>query len=203
MKTIHKILVAVVLVVVGVVVYQQVAKPMLDDRMVARTVIMPIENEPLGFGFRYPSGETAYTLIEPPVPTTTSSGLQKAYLLFDTAAYQSFEVTADTETPPSVSVFVFALPSEDNDDIDRKTQLQTWIEAHAPFTSYGLKTTELEVTELDGVLAYHYRAEGLYQQEVYVAMYRDHVYVFTGQFIAEEDAIRTMFNDLVASAVFY
>lgn len=202
MKRIHIVALAVIVVAVAVVIYQQVAKPMLDDRMVARTVIMPIQNKQLGVEFRYPSGETAYTVVEPLVPTTTSSGLQKVYLLFDTVAYQAFDPTAGTETPPSVSVFVFTVPPEPDETIDRHTQLQQWIEAHGSFTSYGLKTTDLEAVELDGALAYRYQATGLYQQEVYVSMYRDHVYVFTGQYNAEDDAIRSMFRDLIASVVF-
>ncbi|MCA9354818.1 MAG: hypothetical protein KC877_04835 [Candidatus Kaiserbacteria bacterium] len=198
-----KYVVAVIIIVgiVGYALYTQLIKPTLDDRMVSAVVPMTIQNEDLAFAFTYPSGEAGYTLIEPPVPTTTASGLQKVYLLMDTQEYIAFQQSESAETPPTVSVFVVKMPDVEVEG-DRETRLIAWAEQYPQFSSYAVKNDDTEHYDLDGVDAIRYSTDGLYRQQVYLASYRGNAYVFVGQYNDDADGIRDMYLHLVNSVTF-
>lgn len=207
MKKIYSVsLVVTVLLIIGVIVYTQIVKPALDNRTITDTAIMPVKNLDLDFGFTYPSGESGFALIEPPVPTTTSDGLQKVYVLMDTQEYVLFQSNPDQgETPPSVSVLVVKMPvlSDELETTDRLTRLKAWAELYPQYSSATIRTGQQEIVDLDGVPAIRYSTDGLYQQEVYLVSYKGNVYVFTGQFDSESDTIHSMFMELIRSVEFY
>jgi hypothetical protein len=199
------LLVVVGLVLGGVFLYQQLIRPQLDNRTVTTVAPMKITNEVLGVEFTYPSGENGYSLIEPPIPEGNSDGLQKVYLIMGTQAYIEHQSLVDTETPPSVSVFVFTMPESlpGSEGVDRSAKLLIWAETYARYSSYALRTTEPETVEVDGVRAIRYQTDGLYNQSVYLMSYQGKVYMFTGQYDSVEDEIYQMFNELIASVTFY
>lgn len=197
-----------VLVAVGILLYQQVIKPQLDNRTVSVVVPMLIENEDLSFAFTYPSGEDAYSLIEPPLPPETSNGLKKAYLIMDTKAYLEYQdLDEASEAPPAVSVFVFerldevlGVAPEDS----RAAKLEAWAKHYDAYTSFSVdkRTAEPEAITVDGVKGIRYETDGLYQQQIYLLDHQGNVYMFVGQYNEKTDATYSMFNDLMASVMF-
>ncbi len=208
MKKTYIILGVILLVLVSILVYVKVVKPQLDNRTVTAVVPTTIENEEMAFAFTYPSGEEGYTLIEPQVSTSSDSIIKEVYLLLDTKEYISFQgEEVDGEAPATVSIFVTTLPkeveTEGAEEVSRVDRLRKWAEQNAPLSSYNLKTSEPEQIELDGIATLKYKTDGLYKQEVYLSTYKGNVYVFTGQYNEETDAIRIMFTNLMNSVMFY
>ncbi|MEY3784391.1 MAG: hypothetical protein RLZZ230_713 [Candidatus Parcubacteria bacterium] len=206
MKKIYIISGIILLIGVGFLVYSKVINPYLDSRTVTAVVPTTIENTDMDFAFTYPSGEEGYTVIEPPIATTSTDGIKKIYLILNTAEYITFQ-TADAggEAPPLISIFVIDLP-EVADDIeapDKITVLRTWAEQNPQLSSYSFRTSEPEEIEIDGVKALRYRTDGSYKQEVYLASHKGRVYVLTGQYQDEPDSIRAIFTNLIASLTFY
>lgn len=204
MKKQFVILLIAVLALVGFFLYKQVVKPQLDNRTVATIVPTPISNETLGFGFTYPSGETGFSMIEPPVPEGNTDGLQKVYLLMSTEDYIEYQQIEQMDTPPSVSVFVFTMPAQSSstENLSRLDELKLWAETHSRYSSYSLRTTEPEIVKIDGVTGLSYATDSVYRQQVYLISYRNMVYVFTGQYQSEADQIREMFTGLISSVIF-
>lgn len=190
--------------IVGLVLYVQIIKPKLENRMIDTVVPATITSQTFPLEFTYPSGTSAYTLIEPPVPTTTSSGLQKVYLIIDNQSYLDFQADKKMKTPPTVSILIFQKPesTEKDKEMKRSELLKVWAEQHPQYTSFDQKTVEPEIVELDGVGALHYLADGVYQQEIYVAAYDHNTYVFTGQFEDEASDIHNMFAEMMQSVIF-
>lgn len=192
----------VLLLVVGYVSYAYVIQSYLDNRMIPAEVSMTITNDALGLSFVYPSGGNAFALIEPPVAST--SEFKQVYLLLENEAYQQYDATdSPTDAPPTVSIFVFDMPQRSDAEADagRVSRIQNWAINHPQYSSFPLIIGEPEVVEVDGATALRYQAAGLYQQEVYLVSYRKNLFVFTGQFTDETDAIRIMFNELIDSVV--
>ncbi len=205
MKKIYIIASIILLLTVGFIVYSKVIKVYLDDRTISAVVPTTIENQTLDFAFTYPSGEAGYTVIEPPVSTTTSDGIQKIYLILNTAEYITFQsTTTGGKAPPLISVFVVTLPeiSDDAETPSRVTILRNWAEQTPRLSSFASRTNEPEEVEIDGVKALRYRTEGSYKQEVYLAYHHGRAYIFTGQFTEDTDTIRTTFTDLISSLAF-
>jgi hypothetical protein len=120
------------------------------------------------------------------------------------AAFQSAE--AGGETPASINVFVFTLEDvevpEGTEKPERITRLQNWAADNTALTSFSQALNTPDIVEIDGLKALHYRADGLYQQDVYLASYRGLVYMFVGQFNEETDLTYTAFQSLIASVSF-
>lgn len=195
-------IVGTIIALVGIIslIYLKIISPYLDDRTVSTTFPVTIHDDFGDFTFSYPAGEKAYTLVEPPVPTTTSTGLQKVYIILNTQDYIALE-DSDIDTPPTVSVFVFQRIESDEEGT-RLEKLQFWIEQFSQFSSYSSRVDEPEVIDIDGIPTMRYHTEGTYKQEVYVSTYRGIIYVFTGQYENESDEIFNMFTKLISSVVY-
>jgi hypothetical protein len=198
---------AVVVVIVGVM----IVRPWLQNRTVAVTTNETILRPELNISFSFPSGEEAYTYIEPPLDkATTTGGPIAAFIMMRTQAYMEFQSAEYArETPPSMSLFVFNKPEESatsvasgTPDVDRTTRLRDWTVAHDSLTSYSLAKGVPEEVDIDGVKALHYQTDGLYLQEVYVAFNRGKYYLIVGQYDGEADPQRTVFQELVKSITF-
>ena len=205
MKRILIFVVLTLTILVGFMLYTQVVKPTLDNRTVATVVPMKIEATDLKFEFTYPSGESAYTLIEPPVPPETSDGLAKIYIMMKNEDYQAFSSESDLkETPPTVTVFVLKeIKDPNNLDEDRQSRLMKWAESNPQYTSYSLRNTEPEEVSIDGVKALRYTSSGNYESEVYLVSNRGNIYVLVGQYTEESDDGLIMLKDLINTVSFY
>lgn len=200
MRNLYTIGTIITLIVVGFLVYAKAIKPYMDNQTEPTVFPMTIYNEVGNFYFTYLAGEEAYTLVEPSIPTTTSSGLQKVYIIINTQDYIAFENNV-IETPPTVSVFVFE-KLENDEDKNRLEEMQSWVEQFSQFSSYSLRVDEPEIIDIDGIPTIRYHTEGSYKQEVYVSSYRGIIYVFVGQYENETDEIHGMFIDLISSVVY-
>lgn len=184
--------------------YQQFTSYQLDQAAEA-VVKETVTNDELGLSFMYPTGETGFTLIEPPAG---ENGLLKAYLMMPTKAYQDLQASDDArETPASISVLIFTLDEEtlvgtSTERADRITRLQNWAIDNTSLTSFTTPKATPEIVEMDGLKAFHYQADGLYQQDIYLASYRGQVYMFATQYNEESDMTFTAFQELIASASF-
>ncbi|MCA9356791.1 hypothetical protein H6784_04800 [Candidatus Nomurabacteria bacterium] len=203
MKKIHLFAGIAVLVIVVLIGYTQLIKPKLDNRTVTTVVSTTITQPELDFEFTYPSGEEGYSLIEPPVTTSSGSELKKIYLMMPTENYIGYQGKEDSEdAPPTTSVFVFEDQSEEGDS-GRVTLLQNWANSHAGLTAFDQISTEAEVIELDGAKALHYQVEGTYKKDVYLVSHQGNVYLFVGQYKEAGDALQTEFTKVVNSVLFY
>tara|TARA_B100000508_G_scaffold105538_1_gene83719 strand:- start:6424 stop:7023 length:600 start_codon:yes stop_codon:yes gene_type:complete len=194
------ILFGIVIVAFVAAAYVLVIKPNFEDRTVATVATMTIDRPDLDLAFTYPSGESAYTLIEPPLEQP--GFIQGVFLLMPTPEYIDYQ-NGKGSPPTSVSVFVLEQPSDDNKEGGRIARLQRWAESNSQFSSFAAISSEPEVVELDGVKALRYNTSGVYDQEVYLVQYSGRIYVFTGQYENEEDAIRSMFTEFMSKVSFY
>lgn len=203
--TIAGVVAIAVLLVVGVL-WQQGS--FSKDTMVVAVAQETIDRPDLGLSFSYPSGEEAFSMVES-VATTTGNVLQ-AFVMMPSQEYFEFQANDKArETPPAMSVFVFKDDSATSTMMgtttvrfDRSERLRSWATTNTAFTSFTRPLAAPEVTEIDGVEALHYRADGLYQQDIYLASYQGRIYMFFAQFNSETDLTYTTFQDLIASVSF-
>ena len=130
----------------------------------------------------------------------------KSYLLMPTKEFEAYKSRTDVgEAPANISLFVFTLDTSANASTtgeSRISQLQTWATDNSSFTSIKLAKNTPDVVEIDGVKALHYKADGLYQQDIYLAAYRGYVYMFVSQYDAETDMTYTAFQELLQTVTF-
>jgi hypothetical protein len=163
-----------------------------------------VVNKALKLSFSYPGGPDGLSLIEPPM---LDNGVIKAYLLMPTDEYEMFQTTeTPKETPAAISVFVFGLEDEEvsssTQEISRITRLQNWAIDNTSLTSFTNPKTEPEIVELDGLKAFYYKVDGLYQQDIYLASYRGFIYMFAAQYDKESDITFRAFQELITSLSF-
>jgi hypothetical protein len=206
-----KLIVGGVLVVAVIIVGVMVVRPWLQNRTVAVTTNETIERPELNIAFTFPSGEDAYTYIEPTLDkNATTGGPIAAFILMRTDAYMELQKPDFVgETPPTMSLFVFNKPVESTStvasgtpDVDRITKLRNWTVAHDSLTSYSLAKNTPEEFDIDGVNTLHYQTDGLYLQDIYVAFNKGKYYLIVGQYDGEIDPQYTVFQELVKSIMF-
>lgn len=182
-------------------IYTQYLKPELDSRTVVVTTQMPVVSTVAPLQFKFPSGPDALALIEPPTGDVTETGIKEVYLLMDNKQYLEF---SKEEGVPPATISVFVLPyvdSAETDGLKRAEKLRAWAVANPQFSSWGAATTEPQSVEVDGVRAIAYKTESVYKQNVYVTLYNDDVYVFTGQYEKEGDTMQQMFTEILAEVI--
>ncbi len=184
--------------------------PQAKDRTVAVNTIEKIENRDLNFSFSYESGETALSSMEGLSDQTVNSSLLKMYVLMESVTLDEFNQAKEEgqgrEAPPSISVLVFerastteAVNSSSSTSFDK---IKQWAEANSQFTSINLAQGAIEDVEIDGASAIHYKADGLYPQDVYVVKYGKKMYLFVGQYLEEGDYMQTAYQKLMESVLF-
>jgi len=195
---------SIVLIAGVFVANQQVVQPLLDDRMIEDVVGASIVVEEYDFAFKYPSGVEGFALIEPPVATTSQS-LKKAYLMFEYSRYIKYQsAEAGSQTPPAVSVFVFALPEKTAAETgSRSERLLQWINENPQYTSFNKKVGETTEVEIDGASAIKYSTAGFFNQDFHIVSYSGNAYVFANQYEDVDDTNVAMYNDLINSVTFY
>jgi hypothetical protein len=185
---------------------QLVVQPLLTGKTIETVLETPVVVGEYDVAFTYPSGVEGFKLIEPPIETTSQS-LRKAYLLFEYSRFFNYQNTqAGSQTPPAVSVFVFALPEKTAADTgSRFERLLQWIDENPQYTSFNKKVGEITEVKIDGVVALKYSTVGLYSQDFHIVSYSGNAYIFASQYEAEAtaDVNRIMYNDLIASVTFY
>jgi hypothetical protein len=163
-----------------------------------------VNSKDFNISFSYPTGDNGLSLIEPP---NENQKFLKAYIMMPPASYESFVKSKMAgEAPASVSVFIFTLDdsvaSTTQEEPNRITRLQNWAKDNDAFSSFSQAKNTPDIVDLDGVNAVHYRAGGLYQQDIYLASYHGYVYMFVGQYDTEKDITFTALQQLIASVVF-
>jgi hypothetical protein len=194
----------VVLIAGAYVANEQVVRPMLDDKMVEDVVGAPILVDEYDFAFKYPSGVEGFALVEPPVASTSLS-LKKAYLMFEYSQYLEYQNSEQVgQTPPAVSVFVFALPEKsETGTSSRSERLLQWVNENPQYTSFNKKVGETTEVEVDGVTAMKYTTEGFYTQDFHIMSYSGNAYIFASQYENSDDANVAMYTNLINSITFY
>ncbi len=168
-----------------------------------RTVV----DDTYGISFSFPEGEDAFTLIEPPV---NQAGIQKSYILLPTKAYIDYQQSDNiAEAPAGINVFILTMEEEGNienattaERADRMTRLKDWAMRFDGLTQYSQKKAEPEEIEIDGLKTLKYQTEGLYQQTIYLATYKDNVYMLVGQYTEQSDITYTTFEQLLKTISF-
>ena len=184
--------------------------PQADDRTVAVNVIEKIENKDLNFSFSYESGETALSSMETLQNQQNDSSLLKMYVLMESKSLDEFNKAKEEgqgrEAPPSISVLVFdkASSSEAQNATSSSSfdKIKQWAESNSQFTSINLAQGTVEETKIDGASAIHYKADGLYPQDVYVVKYGKKMYLFVGQYLEEGDYMQTSYKKLMETVLF-
>lgn len=201
-----------ILIIVGIVValivafvgYRQFADKSAEQ---APQTQQTVTSEEFGLSFKYVDGENGFALIEPPA----SGDIKKSYILMPTPEYAAFQnATEPGETPASISVLVFMLEDEpeepetgtSSERESRIARLQNWAMDNSILTSYNVAKATPDIVEIDGVKALHYQADGLYQQDIYLASYRSRIYMFVAQYDGADDLTITSFPGLIESISF-
>lgn len=200
------IIIGVVLAIITVVVGYQLYKSYTPDTM-SEGALKTIENETYGISFSFNEGEDAFTVVEPP---ENQAGIQKAYILLPTKAYNDYKDSEIiSEAPASMNVFILTLEEVGNTEnatsterADRMTRLKDWAMRFDGLTQYSKKKAEPEEVEIDGLKTLKYQADGLYRQTIYLATYKNNVYMFVSQYNEESDVTRTAFDALLTSVSF-
>lgn len=205
------IIVLLVIAVAGVAGYQYYKNH--DTDQTAMVAGEQVTNNDLDLEFKYPGGDNGFALLE---PDGTEKGILKSYLMIPKADYETYKNTeGPTEAPAGMNIFIYQLPDEDATSTanaapsasgtprsSRITELQNWATDNSIFTSIKQAKNTPEVVELDGVKALHYQADGLYQQDIYLASYKSRAYMFVGQYNEQTDLTYTAFQDLIKSVSF-
>ncbi len=166
-----------------------------------------VTDETYGVAFTFPEGEDAFTIVEPPA---NQAGIQKSYVILPTKAYNEYKNSESiSEAPAGMNVFILTLEEDGNTEnatsaprADRMTRLKDWAMRFDGLTQYSKKKAEPEEVEIDGLKALKYQADGLYQQTIYLATYKNNVYMFVSQYNEDTDTTKTAFEDLLASVSF-
>lgn len=206
------VLLTVLLIAAGVLIYQIVQKKQTDNADYA-ALSQKVSNEDFGLSFSYQGGPDGFTLVEPPAGQV---GILKAYLLLPTKAYDEYK-TRETagEAPAGMNMFIFNLETADAAVVevgsgttssvegkDRMSRLQEWATTNTAITSYGAAKSAPETVKIDGLPMLHYKADGLYQQDIYLGSYKNKAYMFVGQYNAETDQTYTSFQALMQTVSF-
>lgn len=202
------IIAAVILVAIALVAYQ-VVQTRKNNQSAEAALEQKVQNDELGVSFSYTGGENGFTLVEPPAEQV---GILKAYLLLPVKAYEEYKAReVPGEAPAGMNIFVFtmadnATTSTDSAStgakVDRLTRLQEWATTNTTITSYTAAKAAPETVEIDGLKMLHYKADGLYQQDIYLASYKNRAYMFVGQYNEEKDQTFTAFQALMQTVSF-
>jgi hypothetical protein len=201
-----------ILIIVGIAIativafvgYHQFAGAPTEQDMAAEK--QTVTNEEFGLSFSYLGGDAGFSLVEP----AAVGGIKKSYILIPTPEYKEFQKATEAgETPASISVLVFLLEEEEatstgtsTERESRITRLQNWAIDNNILTSFNVAKATPDIVEIDSVKALHYQADGLYQQDIYLASYRNRVYMFTAQYNEAEDLTIASFPALIESISF-
>ncbi|MEY2665203.1 MAG: hypothetical protein RLZZ480_308 [Candidatus Parcubacteria bacterium] len=195
-------IIALAIAGIAILGYYQYQKRASDLTDVARETIT---NKDLALSFRYPAGERAFSVIESSSP---EEKLLKGYVLVPTKEYDEYTKSTEArEGPISISVLVYQLDEApetgtSGEQLDRVTRLQNWAIDNNTLTSFKVAKNPPEIVEIDGVKAFHYQADGLYQQDIYIASYKRRVYMFASSYNSELDITKTSFEELIKSVAF-
>ncbi len=174
-------------------------------------VLEKIDRPALNIAFAFPSGESAYSFFEPTLEVV-SDGPEAVFIMMKADDYNEFQAIPGGETPPSMSLFIFPESAESVESTNLETdepplasaiRLRNWAEANSAFTLFNRARSAAEETEIDGVEALHYKAEGQYKHDTYAVLYRGRYYLFVGQYQEENDSSHLGFISLMQTVTFY
>ena len=139
-------------------------------------------NEPeLSVSFHYPSDADGYTLVDTSEQTGGMGEFMKFISLYQTEEWEEFQnATSPREGPPSISLMVVPVGTFDSPE--------TWVKG-SELSNFQLSGTEVGHTTVNGLKAYRYRYDGLYQAEATALVANSNAYVLTVSYNDEEDSI--------------
>jgi hypothetical protein len=194
-KVYFSILVAVIVLVVGFLLFNHEGSRVTEDQLV--------ENLDYRLRFTYPGGPDGYELIE----SSTSDSFLQSYVMVEGSELAAFQDNGGDLAPPTMSVFMFQFPdtedvSEGEERPGRITRLQNWAQENSGLTAFGQMYGTPDIVEIDGVRALEYTTDGPYQQTVYLVAYRGTIYMFLGQYDRPTDHIKQDFENLLETVRF-
>lgn len=149
--------------------------------------------------FSFVAGPDALSLVEAPVE---GEPLKGAFILMSSSDYIEVHNNTATETPASISIFVFTLPEQENQDLSKTDLLREWAMDNQSLTGINVSEGEPEEIELDGVKGIKYNTVGAYNQEVQLFNHRGRAYMFVGQYDDTTEDLRDDFEELMQTVVF-
>jgi hypothetical protein len=204
----NSLILAGILIVVIAAISYQIVQTRNNNEAADAALQQTVENDTLGLSFSYKGGPDGFTLVEPPAE---QKGILKAYLLLPTKAYEEYKTKeVPSEAPAGMNVFVFTHDEATTTDAgasttpraDRMTRLQEWATTNTTITSFTMAKAAPETVEIDGLKMLRYKADGLYQQDIYLASYKNQIYMFVGQYNEESDMTYTEFQTLMQTVSF-
>jgi len=158
----------------------------------AVTSLMRVAQPTLGLSFAYQDGESGYVLSEIDSEMETDPSFAGGYALI-----RSADATTQgerTEGPPSISIRVFTN--------DKKNFPRDWANTHALVSNIGLMIGKEADTVVGGANGIRYFTDGLYKTDNVIVAHGSYMYVISGSFIDEKDAIRTDYEELLKALQF-
>lgn len=211
MKTVNKKLLVLsgllVIICAGFVGYSLYTKDTTD---ISQAPIEKVTNKEFNVSFSYPSGPEGFALIEPPA---ANKGVLKSYLMILSKEYEEFKTAKEGKnTPATMSVFVFAFEDETASSTQemgttteresRITRLQNWAIDNEVITSFSKAENTPDIVEIDGLKALHYKAAGVFKQDIYLVSYKNRVYMLVGQYKKESDPTYVAFQEIIKTVSF-
>ena len=196
-KKIYIIITVLIFAVVAAAAYVFFFKP--QARYVAFNQAELVSRPDINLEFSYVGGPDALSLIEAPVE---GEPLKGAFILMPSGDYIEVRNNPEAETPASISIFVFTLPEQKNGDVSRIDALRQWASDNPALTGINDAEGETEEVRIDGVKGIAYKTEGAYSQEIQLFSYREHIYMFVGQYDGTADDLSDEFKELLSTVVF-
>lgn len=149
----------------------------------------------LGIEFSYLVAPAGYTQFSPDQPMSIDPDFVEGFIYLATAdSVAMADSTVPREGPPTMQIRVYRNP-------DGLSALQ-WARSHPLETNIELAFGAPQPVMVEHVSAIRYKADGLYASDVYVAAHGDFMYVLTGAYMDQKDAIVKDFAELLSSVVF-
>lgn len=148
--------------------------------------------EPIPLQVSYRVGPDGYMVTERDVPLSTHSKFISGIELVARADAEDQLLSDEPrEYPPTFSLRVYNNPDA--------LSLMDWIRTHAPEVGADRLLNTPVTTEVAGLPARSYIADGLYAAQVYVIQHDEYIIAYTGQFIDEASARNADFEAFVLS----
>lgn len=192
--------VAALIVVAAAATYFLVIKPKAE--FAAFNAVETVARPDLGLAFSYTAGPDALSMVEAPV---SGEPLKGAFILMPSSRYVEFHNNQGGDVGPTISLFVFSQPtmsSKNAEALSRRDELLLWAENNQGLTSYNNLQGEVTDVSIDGLKGVTYVAQATYQQQVYLFLYQDHIYMFVGQYSDTSDYTYKVYKDVIESVQF-
>jgi hypothetical protein len=165
-----------------------------------------VTREEVNLAFTYLIGTAGYSLSEASREASSTNSLLKGFVLTPT---KMTETPVGSESELTISIFVIEEADETGSTTATTTiklakidELKALASQYKNISGFDRLVGEVELVDLDGVDAIHYKADGLYMHDTYFANVFGNIYLIVGQYIEEGDKIHQDFKQLVNTVTF-